>query len=188
MWVDLIKSLTTQSDIDKVQFPSADFPVDRWRTGVFQQAAVATPASRLLVLLFTVVRRHKLQSTTRLLVVPKPTYVLLCRVGNCLATCFCLFIWFSDFFLFHICPRLSAFLHHSETHAGTSSKWKHIFESVTWRYRVNLVSSLFPSERRLICTTNTLHVSTWALMVHQAISKPSESAPSWATNQASCAP
>lgn len=123
--------------------------------------------SRVLVFLFTVVLRRKLQSTTCLLVVPKPTYVLLCRVGNCLATCFCLFIWFSDFFLFHICRALSF------SPPQWDTCWDKLrFESATWRYRVNSVLSLFPSERRLICTTNTLHVSTWVLMVHQAISKP----------------
>lgn len=73
---------------------------------------------------------------------------------------------------FSIFAGLSAFLYHSEAHAGTSSKCKHRFESVMWCYRVNSVLSLFPSERRLICTINTFHVSTRLLMVHQGISKP----------------
>lgn len=128
--------------------------------------------SRLLVFLSTVVLRRKWQSTTSILVVPKPTYVLLCRVGNCLATCFCLFIWFSDLFLFHICCALSFSLPQWDT------CWDKLrVEAQIWECHVTLQSE-FGVVLISIWKASHLYNKHFAclnilvLMVHQAVSKP----------------
>lgn len=140
--------------------------------------------SRVLVFLFTVVLRRKLQSTTCLLVVPKPTYVLLCRVGNCLATCFCLFIWFSDFFLFHICRALSFSLPQGDT------CWDKLrVEAQIWECHVTLQSefgvvliSIWKASHLYNKHFACLNTSTHGTSSHFEASK---SASSWPTNQAS---